>query len=216
MEVAECIRNRRSVRDFLNTPVEKEKVGQILEAGKQAPSAGNQQTWKFIVVREPGLRVQIANACVQQLWVGHAPVIIVVCADMEKMKRFYGERGEHFYSIQSCAAAVENMLLTAHDLGLGACWVGAFDEASIATILGIPEGARPQAIIPIGYAARVPKEPVEYKLETVCYIEQWDRKIEDRDIVLGHFAPTTQRLVERGKDVFGKLQEKISRIRRVP
>ncbi len=216
MEVAECIRTRRSVRDFLDTPVEKEKVGQILEAGKQAPSAGNQQTWKFILVREPGLRVQIANACVQQLWVGHAPVIIVVCAEVEKMKRFYEDRGEHLYSIQSCAAAIENMLLAAHNLGLGACWVGAFDEASITKILGIPEGIRPQAVIPIGYAARAPKEPPEYKLETVSYIEKWDSKIENIPLVLGHFAPTTQKAVQAGKDVFSKLKDKISKIRKMP
>ncbi len=215
METLECIRTRRSVREFLDKPVEKEKLGIMLKAGKQAPSAGNQQTWKFILVENNVLRVQIANACMQQLWVGHAPAIIVVCAEIEKIKRFYEKRGEVLYSIQSCSAAIENMLLAAHDLGLGACWVGAFDELSLKRILGIPEDARPQAVIPVGYAARTPKEPAEYELETAVYTEKWGSKIKNVDIVMGHFAPTTQKVLKTGKDAFSKLKEKVSKIRKI-
>lgn len=216
MELFECIKTRRSVRDFLDTPVEKEKLGQIIDAGKQAPSAGNQQTWRFILVTDMGIRLQIANACLQQLWVSHAPALIAVCAEVEKLKRFYEERGEKLYSVQSCAAAIQNMLLAAHSLGLGACWVGAFDEFRVSQILGIPGGVQLQAVIPIGYAARVPKEPMEYKLETVAFLEKWGARITNVPVVLGHFAPATQKLARAGRDVFSTLKERISRIRKVP
>ncbi len=216
MELFECIKTRRSVRDFFDKPVEKEDLGRILEAGKQAPSAGNQQTWRFIIVTDRGLKLQIANACIQQMWVSHAPVIIAVCAEVEKLKRFYEERGEKLYSIQSCAAAIQNMLLAAHSLGLGACWVSAFDEIRLSQLLGIPGGVTVQAIIPVGYAARVPKEPMEYKLETIIFLEKWGSRITNVPVVLGRFAPTTQKVAKAGRNVFNTLKERISRIRKVP
>jgi len=128
MDVLECIKTRRSIRKFLDVPVEWEKVTQIVDAARCAPSAGNLQNWKFIVVLNEDKRKSIAEACVHQLWMGKAPVHIIVCAEPERAKRFYGIRGERLYTIQNCGAAIENALLTAHSIGLAACWVGAFDE----------------------------------------------------------------------------------------
>ena len=128
MEALECIYTRRSIRKYLSQHVEWEKVGNILEAGRVAPSAGNLQNWRFIVVMDRGKREKIAELCLGQHWMSSAPVHIIICSQPGTCKRFYGTRGEKLYCIQNCAAVAENMLLAAHAQGLGGCWVSAFDE----------------------------------------------------------------------------------------
>ncbi|MFH1409801.1 MAG: nitroreductase family protein [Nanoarchaeota archaeon] len=192
MDVLECIRSRRSVRHYLSKEVEWEHVGRVVQAGKAAPSAGNQQNWKFIVVQDKAKRALISEACVQQYWMQHAPVHIVVVAEPQKARQFYGIRGERLYSIQNCAAAVQNMLLAAHSLGLGSCWVGAFDEDMVRRAVGIPEYVRPQSIVTLGHAAQIPAEPGEYRIYDLLHIEKWDRKIRDVNWVTKDYSVTIE------------------------
>ncbi len=131
MNTEECIKTRRSVRKYKDKQVDWDLITNILDAGKFAPSAGNIQNWKFIVVRKEDVIKKLAKASFDQDWMEDAPVHIVVVGEPEKASRFYGARGERLYTIQSCAAAVENMLLVANELGLGSCWVGAFDESKV-------------------------------------------------------------------------------------
>lgn len=176
MEVQECIRTRRSIRKYKDQPVEWGKIVQILDAGKFAPSAGNIQNWKFVVVREDDVRKKLAKAAFDQDWMEEAPVHIVVLGEPEKAERFYGARGERLYTIQGCAAVVENMLLVANDIGLGACWVGAFDEAKVKRVLNIIETVSPQAIITIGYADEKPNMPARRELEHTVFFDKWGNK----------------------------------------
>jgi len=210
MEVLECIKTRRSTRKFLDVPVEWDKVGTIVDAGRSAPTSGNLQNWKFIVVLDQDKRKEIAEACLKQFWMERAPVHIIVCAEPEKAKRFYGIRGERLYSIQNCAASVENMLLTAHSLGLGSCWVGAFDEDMLKRSLGIPDYARPQAIIPIGYPAEKVPTPMQYQLENLVFMEAWNRKF-DLDTYLGYTSATVRDLIEKGKNAVKKIKKKLKK-----
>jgi nitroreductase len=151
METFDCIKSRKSVRKYDKKDVPNEIIGQIIFAGTQAPSAGNIQTWEFIVVKDEKIKKELSIAALKQDHVFKAPIVIVVSADLEKSADKYGERGEKLYSIQDTAAAIENMLLTAHDLGLGACWVGAFEEEKVKGILSMPDRLRPVALISIGY-----------------------------------------------------------------
>jgi nitroreductase len=199
METLECIKTRRSVRKFLDKPVPFDRIATILDCGRLAPSAGNLQSWKFIVVEDKGPKEEIARACIDQMWIATAPYIIVIVSEFEKMKRFYDLRGERLYSVQSCAAAAQNMLLAAHDLGLGACWIGAFDEEKIRNILGCPADTRPQAVIPIGYPAETPQKPNKYPIETVSYWRQWRGRIYDVDkLVYGIYSPKTEKVIMKG------------------
>lgn len=199
MDVFECIHSRRSVRKFLDIPVEWEKIGVILDAGTAAPSSGNLQTWKFIVVQDEKNRQELAEAALQQYWIATAPAIIVICAELRRIRQFYGVRGERLYSIQNCAAAAENMLLAAQSLGLASCWIGAFDEDMVARTLLIPEDAeiRPQIMLPIGYPDEQPAKPQKFPLENITYFERWSRqnigKIKDLQAVFWNY-----RVVERG------------------
>src|SRR3989344_2376362 len=111
MDIFEAIRTRRSIRKYLDRPVEWDKVVSILEAAKFAPNAGKLSNFKFIAVREEEQRKKIADACLQQQWMAKASVHIAIISEPEKSKRFYGIRGERFYTFQDCAAAAENMLL---------------------------------------------------------------------------------------------------------
>jgi nitroreductase len=173
MDTVDCILTRRSIRKFKNIPVEWYKVGKIIECGSAAPTAGNLQDFRFMVINNPDLKREIAMASLEQLWMVTAPVLIVVLSEHVKTKRFYGIRGERLYTIQDAAAAAENILLAAHSLGLSGCWVGAFDEDKVNSLCNVPDYARAQVIIPIGYADEEVPVPAKYKLENFVFFNRW-------------------------------------------
>jgi len=156
MELDEAIKNRRSIRAYQKRPVEEEKINRILEAARWAPSAGNLQSVEYVVIKDQGTRKRLSEAALGQEQVSEAPVDIVVCCNFSKISP-YGTRGKELYSIQESGACIQNLMLAAHALGLGTCWVGAFDEARVRQIAGVPANAKPVAIITVGYAAEKPK-----------------------------------------------------------
>jgi nitroreductase len=174
MDFWQVLQERYSVRDFDTTlDVPPEMVERILEAAIRAPSAGNRQPWHFYVVRNVQMRQGLAAAAYGQGFIAQAPVAIVVCADAEQSAGRYGNRGRTLYCLQDTAAATEHILLAAVALGLGGCWVGAFDEAHAARVLGLPGRHRPVAILPIGKPAResarrTPRQPLQ---QVVSHIE---------------------------------------------
>lgn len=156
-DVIEAIEERRSVREFEPTPVPDATIGRLIESARLAPSAGNLEPWKFIVVKRNEIKKSLAEAAIDQDFIEKAPVCIVVCAEPERSMARYGERGASLYCLQDTAAAVQNILLTATAYGLGSCWVGAFDEQKVNATLGLSSHYKPVAIIPIGYPAEEPE-----------------------------------------------------------
>lgn len=157
MDFWQVLETRHSVRQFdPGAEVPPETVERILRAAIRAPSAGNRQPWHFYVVRHPTLRQGLAEAAFGQEYVAQAPVAIVVCADPEQSAARYRERGRELYCLQDTAAAATHILLAAVALGLGSCWVGAFDEGRVAAVLDLPTRHRPIAILPIGRPATTP------------------------------------------------------------
>ncbi len=148
MEALDAISKRRSVRSFLSRPVSRPLLDKIIEAGKAAPSAGGLETQRFIVIEGSAEKGALAGIAFGQKFVAEAPAAIVVLADEKKSKGRYGGRGS-FYSVCDGSAAVQNMLVAATALGLGSCWVGAFDDDALKALL--KTSLRPIAIIPIGY-----------------------------------------------------------------
>jgi len=171
VDIFEIFKLRRSIRAFTEEDVSDEQIEKILEAARWAPSAGNIQPWEFIVVRRPDIKRDLARAALNQTFIEEAPVVIVACADEIRSGRIYGNRGVNLYCIQDTAAAIENMLLAACALGLGACWVGAFDEEAARKILRIPRGVRPVAMIPVGYPAEKPSPPRKRPLKEIVHYE---------------------------------------------
>ncbi len=148
----EIILGRYSVRKFSSRDIPDDMIRAIIEAARWAPSAGNLQPWFFYVVRGREHREALASFA-RQGFLAQAPVCIVACVDPHRSARIYGQRGEQLYSIQDTAAAVQNMLLAAASLGLGSCWVGAFDEQKVHKYLRMPDYRRPVSILPVGHSA---------------------------------------------------------------
>jgi nitroreductase len=209
MDLFEAIDKRRSIRKYLDVPVEWDKIVNILKAGKSAPSAGNLQNWRFIVVANKQRRRQLAEASLQQYWMETAPVHIVVCSMTKKSSQFYGMRGERLYDIQNCAGAVENMLLAATSQGLGSCWVGAFDENEINDIINIPPSARAQAIVTIGYPDEVPPRPAQYSMFTTTSIETFGWRIASESQALRLYGLANREKIEKIKSMFEEITGKI-------
>lgn len=154
MDFWQVIEERHSVRDFdIQRDVPPEMIERILKAAIRAPSAGNCQPWHFVVIRSKQTKNLLAEAAYGQWFIADAPVVIVVCAEPARSAWRYGNRGVQLYCLQDTAAATEHILLAATALGLGACWVGAFDERAASKALNLSTDLRPVAIIPIGYPA---------------------------------------------------------------
>ena len=221
MDTEHCIRSRRSVRRFLAKNVEWDKIGKILNAGRFAPSAGNLQGWHFIVVQDEKRRKEIAESSLQQYWMAEAPTYIIICTDTARYRQFYGTRGEMLYSIQDCAAAVQNMLLEAHHLGVGACWVSAFDEEMVKRVCQIPDEVRPQAIVVIGYAGEKPARPNKFKLMDLAYFESWMNRIRHLDVAQMDYSSYVEKTVKKhgtklkkkAESVLDKIREKTDKFK---
>ena len=188
MDVIEAINRRRSIRRYLDRPVEFEKITTLIDAARKAPSAGNLQDWNFIIVSEKDLIKQTAQYCVDQYWIQTAPILIIVCGLPEKHEMYYGLRGKRLYNIQDCAAAIQNILLAATDAGLGTCWIGAFEEEKVRSLFAIPQDVRPQAIITVGYSDETPQDKSLQHIENVTFFNRYGMKIERLHIVLRDYS----------------------------
>lgn len=176
MDVFQCIFNRRSIRKFEKRPIDDKLIGLMLFAAIHAPSVGNTQGWEFVIIKNEEQNKKLAVAALHQNFIKDAPIVMVVCADMEKIGLKYRERGEKLYFAQNTAAAIQNILLSAHSLGLGSTWVGAFDEEHVKEILKLPENLRPLAILPIGYPAEKPEMPKRVPFENITWLDFHGKK----------------------------------------
>jgi nitroreductase len=169
-DVFDCIRERRSCRKFKDEFVPRATISRIIESGTWAANAGNIQPWKFIVVLNDQVKSRLAHAS-NQKWINGARVMIAVIADKSKSEKKFGERGSDLYCIQDTAAAMQNMMLAATALGLGCCWVGAFDESKVAEALEIKDNdLRPVAMLALGFPNAEPKASIREPLENVVTI----------------------------------------------
>jgi nitroreductase len=202
MDALEAIWKRRSIREYTKEPVEFDKVMTIVEAGMCAPSSGNIQNWRFVVVTEKDLiKGSLYDACLEQGAIQNAQVVICVCADEELCERQYGLRGTRLYSIQNVAAAIENMLIAATATGLGATWIGAFNEERVMELLNIPEGvARPQALIPLGYPKEEPDEKRMRHIDDVVRFNDYGARYKDIHRVLKDISVEWERQIDEAKE----------------
>ncbi|MEM4634499.1 MAG: nitroreductase family protein [Candidatus Nitrosocaldus sp.] len=177
MEFSELVKRRGMVRSFKSEKVEHEKLVKILTNAVRAPSAGHLQPWEFIVVKDDSMKQRLAEAALKQMFIAEAPVVIVTCVDTERSASRYGERGRRFYSIIDGAYASLLILLTARDLGLGACFVGAYDDEKIARILELPRHVKPIGIIPIGYPAEKPPRYERIPIEQLVHLNRYGNRV---------------------------------------
>ena len=173
MDVLEAIGKRRSIRNYKKQDLPPGTIEKLLEAARQAPSAGNVQPWEFVVARTQKTKMDISQAAFGQRSLQEASVVIVVCVDEKRAAESYGDRGKTLYCIQDTAAAIQNIMLTACSLGLGSCWMGAFKEDQIKKVIDAPKGMRPVALIPIGYPDEAPKARQRRPLAEIMHKESF-------------------------------------------
>ena len=141
MDTLTTILERRSIRKYRTAPIPDEDLRQILEACRQAPSAGNRQPWHFVVVGDPDHKARVAQACRGQLWMADAAYIVVAVGLPAVSERWYRV---------DVAIAMENLVLAARSLGYGTCWIGALASEELHALCDLPEGSEVVACTPLG------------------------------------------------------------------
>ncbi len=176
MEILSVIRKRRHIHNFKSNPISPSTIESLLEAARWAPSAGNLQPWEIVLVKSGSQKEKLVDAAGGKQYIHTAPVILVFCANLSRTAKRYGERGTSLYVIQDTAAAIQNVLLAAKDLGLGSGWVGAFDEQAVTEVLGLPSHVRPMAIILVGKSDEDPSPPPRRKVEEFTHLERFGER----------------------------------------
>ena len=169
MDAIHAIHTRRSTRKFKSTPVEERAVEEILAAAMMAPSAGNEQPWHFIIVKNPATLKALSQDHLYAACVEKAPLAILVCGDLT------ADRYQGFW-VQDCAAATLNALTAAHALGLASAWIGIYPRpqrlADMRSVLALPEHIRPFALLPVGYPDETKAMEVRFDPARIHH-EQW-------------------------------------------
>jgi nitroreductase len=169
MNTMDAILTRRSIRRFKTEKVPQEMIDKLLKAAMAAPSAGNEQPWQFIIINDEKIMKKIPAVSPYAAYAKDAPAAILVCGDtrLEMMKGFW---------VQDCCAAIQNILLAAQDMGLGAVWTAAYSlmdrVAGFQKLLNIPAEVIPLAFIPIGYPAEEKQPEDRFKKERV-HLNTW-------------------------------------------
>ncbi|HNS50697.1 MAG TPA: nitroreductase family protein [Anaerolineae bacterium] len=170
MEALEAILTRRSIRQYAPQAVPEQVVRELLAAAMQAPSAGNQQPWHFVVVTGAGQRMALAGALPHGQMLKTAPLGIAVCVGLETL------RHPGFW-VQDCSAATQNLLVAAHALGLGGVWLGVYPieerVQGVQRVLGLPAQVVPLCVLSLGYPAARPEPPVSRYDEARVHLDRW-------------------------------------------
>lgn len=173
-ELDKVIRKRKMIRKYDQTREVPDKIiNKLIDNASRAPSAGHTQVQEFVVIKEPSIKRKLMLASVNQEQVEEAPVLIVVCSNTSRSVGRYGERGKEFYSIIDGAFASMLILLTATNEGLGASFVGAFNDEKVSEILGLPEHVRPIGIIALGYSDEKPARLERIQRDRLIHYERW-------------------------------------------
>lgn len=162
METAEAIRTRRSVREFTDEPVSDEDTRRILEAARWAPSGLNNQPWRFMKITDRSLIERLSGLTKYRGLLAAASTLIVVFLDSEDMY-------DRTKDVQSAGAAVQNMLLVAHDIGLGACWLGEIlnRRQDVESVLAVPDSMELMAVVALGHPVARERTGVRHSLESL-------------------------------------------------
>jgi len=170
MDIHALIRARRSVRAYQNRPLSDEVLARLLEAARWAPSARNLQPYRFVVVRDEDRRQALARAANEQLFIAGAPVVIAAVS-LEPERVMSCEVPTYPVDV---AIAVDHLTLAAAAEGLGTCWIGAFQQAAVKEILGVPDTCKVVILLPVGYPADEPGERIRKPLEELVCREQFE------------------------------------------
>ncbi|MBD3263017.1 nitroreductase family protein [Candidatus Woesearchaeota archaeon] len=213
MEVFDAIKGRRCVRKFKKKEIPEEVLYNVLEAARWAPSSGNLQNTRLLIIKDKAKKEFIVKEALGQTFIADAPVVLIVCSDTDIIKRHYDERGEKLYAIQNTAAAIQNILLAAYNQGLAGSWIGAFKEVRLRKKFEIPDKIDIHAIIPLGYPVEHPYAPARIPLSDILYFKKWGKIKAAKDLFpLSESGPRiAKHAARKAKKTAKKLKKKIKR-----
>lgn len=169
MDFSALIKRRYSVRAYRSDPVEKDKLDQVLEAARLAPTAANRQPFRIIVSHSEG-RQEEMRRLYDRDWFVEAPILICVCAVKSEA---WVSKEKRNYVYVDVAIVMDHIILAATDLGLGTCWVGAFDKDVAREVFGLPDDFEPILMTPIGYGADQPEPKERKSIDELVHYERW-------------------------------------------
>jgi len=171
MDLFEVIKKRRSIRRYKSDPVPDEHLKKIFEAARLAPSGGNRQPWRFVIVRDPERKKELARASRNQMFIAEADTVVVTLSD-PTIYSSWGTSTRIPYR-QDPMIAVEHMVLAATALGYGTCWIGAFDEDEVRRIVKAPKELAVVALLPIGVSNESPPPKPRKPFEEIFFKEEY-------------------------------------------
>ena len=167
MSIIKVIRERRSVREFLEKDVPDELIMKVLDAARWAPSSKNTQPWEFIIIRDQETKKKLAKLAKFGWFIADAPVVIAIVTDPRKS----------YAHIIDGSCAVQNLMLAAWELGLGTCWIGTMDREKAKELLNIPEELHLLTVIPLGFPEKISKPPPRKPVKDMVHYEKYGKKI---------------------------------------
>ena len=169
MDFDELVGHRYSVRAYKSDPVKSEKLQKLLEAARLAPTAANRQPFRLIVIRTAGREEELKRVY-ERDWFVEAPLVICACGVRSEA---WVRRDGKSYCDVDIAIVMDHLILAAAALGLGTCWIGAFDPSAAREVLGLPDDVEPIAFTPVGYAADEPRPKKRKELAELVRYERW-------------------------------------------
>ena len=169
MDMLEAIKQRRSIRQFTEQAIERELLEQILDAARWAPTASNQQKWRFIVVTDPTVKEMVRK--VSPGIFATPAAFIVICAEAAPDASDWDEQTY----LADCAVAAQNIMLAAHALGLGSCLALSYARSAVQEILDIPDQVEPELVVTLGYPAEDPSPPPRLPLSQIAFADTYGK-----------------------------------------
>lgn len=172
LSVLDVIRERGSIREYQDRAIPKDELLKIIEAATLAQSAANHQPWQFIVVTEPATKVKLVEAAHNQSFISEAATVVVCLANPGES----GKVGSFDSFLVDLAIAAENIALVAWELGIGSCWIGAFNEEKVKQLFGVPRNIRVVSLLALGYPAEKPKAKHRKAVQKIFHYERYEQK----------------------------------------
>jgi nitroreductase len=168
---SDLVRARYAVRAYRPDPVPDDLLAEVLEAGRLAPTASNRQPIRIIVIHPAGREDELARVYARE-WFVQAPLILCVCTVRQEAWERTSFDGRSYADVDA-AIVMDHLVLAATSMGLGTCWVAAFDPSAAREVLGLPDGVEPLLFTPLGYPADQPRAKVRRPLADLVRLERW-------------------------------------------
>ncbi|MDD5254024.1 MAG: nitroreductase family protein [Candidatus Nanoarchaeia archaeon] len=211
MDLKKAITERRSIRSFKLKDIKLKEIYECLDIARFAPSSGNLQNWRVMIVNDKEIIKRLAVACVRQRWIADASVVLIILSEPDNVKKVYGTAGE-LYAIENISFFTQNLILLLHEKGLGSCIIGSFDKVTVKKLIKCPDYVEPLFVLPVGISNEIEKKPVRAEVEdfTYHYAERWGlaRKWRDRDPTIDtDITRIKESLDKKRKRFFEKVSE---------